>query len=111
MPTFVYAYYQRGNAYRRMGEFGRALNDYDQAIQLDPDLAYLYQARGLARCWLGDKADAFADFSHRWMLAPDAVRGSQQTLARAGFYSGPHDGVADAATQAALKAWVVQGCP
>ena len=36
-PAAAHAYYDRGNAYRDLGQYQRAILDYDTAIRLDPD--------------------------------------------------------------------------
>src|SRR5262245_40829284 len=38
----------RGNAYRKEGQYDRAIADYDQAIRIDPNLADAYFSRGAA---------------------------------------------------------------
>ena len=35
-PPLAEAYYLRGNAYRKLGNWQEALNDYQRAIDLDP---------------------------------------------------------------------------
>ncbi|MGF1627531.1 MAG: tetratricopeptide repeat protein [Alphaproteobacteria bacterium] len=110
MPTFSEAYYYRGNAYRGHGEYGRAIADYDQAIQLDPGAARVYRARALAYCRIGDRAAAVADFNRQWDLAPQRVGEDQQMLTERRLYRGTISGIADPATQSALKSWVGQRC-
>ena len=41
-------YNNRGNVYSRKGEYKRAINDYDEAIERKPDLAEAYYNRGMA---------------------------------------------------------------
>lgn len=55
----VYVY--RGLAYLAKGDSDKALVDLDQALQLNPDLAYAYYARGVARYAMGDYDRAIAD--------------------------------------------------
>jgi tetratricopeptide (TPR) repeat protein len=38
-PTVVGAYSNRGENYRRKGDYDRAIPDFDQALKLDPSLA------------------------------------------------------------------------
>jgi tetratricopeptide (TPR) repeat protein len=45
----VWAYKNRGNAYNKKGEHGRAIADYTRAIELDPDFAAAYTARAWLR--------------------------------------------------------------
>ena len=43
------SYYNRGNFWNRKPDYDRAIADYDQALQLDPDYGYVYGNRG--RAW------------------------------------------------------------
>ena len=65
MPQAVDAYlhYNRGNAYVRCIEFQHAVEDYTQAIQLDPHLAEAYYNRGLVRLALKQQGEAISDLS------------------------------------------------
>jgi tetratricopeptide (TPR) repeat protein len=47
----------------RQGQHDDAIEDYDQAIKLDPNFARAYRNRGLARTKKGDKKGADADFA------------------------------------------------
>jgi lipoprotein NlpI len=110
LPTFVEAYHYRGNAYRRMAEYGRALSDYAEVLRLDPDRAYVHRDRAFAYCWMGDGPAALADFTTEWSMTPAAVVRDQERLREYRHYRGTVSGIADAATHSALKAWVAQGC-
>ena len=44
--TLAKAYYNRGNAYSKKGEYERAIDDYAKAIQLKPNDANVYYNRG-----------------------------------------------------------------
>ena len=44
----AWAYNHRGAAYRILGDYSRAIEDYDQALRLDPNLAQAYQNRAIA---------------------------------------------------------------
>ena len=46
-----------------MGEYQPAIEDYDQAIELDPDYADTYDSRGWAHYYLGLETEADADFA------------------------------------------------
>ena len=52
------AYYSRGNAYANLGEQHRAIEDYDQALRLDPAFAAAYNNRANAYFKLGEHAQA-----------------------------------------------------
>ena len=47
-PDAAIEHYNRGVTYGNQGEYQRAIQDFDKAIQLDPDLAPAYNNRGLA---------------------------------------------------------------
>ena len=51
----------RGVAYDELGQYLRAIEDYDKAIKLDPDFGVAYKSRGLAYRKLGQDAKADAD--------------------------------------------------
>ena len=52
----------RGNVYGERGDLARAIEDYTQALSLDPDNAYAHFNRGGAYKLLNDRARARADF-------------------------------------------------
>ncbi len=43
-----YAYYNRGNAYRKLKDYKAAIADYTQAIQINPQNTFAYLYRGVA---------------------------------------------------------------
>ena len=57
------AYFNRGCAYGNLGEYPKAIADYDDAIRLNPDFATAYYNRGVAYDELGEKQEAEANFS------------------------------------------------
>lgn len=65
-PRYSDYYFHRGNAYYDLGQYQRAIEDYDKVIQLDldldPDLAHVYQYRGNAYDSLSKEANVRADF-------------------------------------------------
>ena len=66
------AHLSRGNMYRRKGQYDRALDDYDEALRLDPmDRAPTLTSRGNA--WRGkhEYDRAIADHSEAIRLDPD----------------------------------------
>ena len=56
------AYSNRGLAHHYLGQLERAIEDYDEAIRLNPEDAVAYYNRGLAYKELGKKAEAIDDF-------------------------------------------------
>ena len=48
----AWAYYNRGVAYNKLGEYRRAIEDYDQALRLDPGDAIAYNNRTIALDYL-----------------------------------------------------------
>ncbi len=68
--NLLVAYYNRGLAYHRLGDHARAIEDFDQAIRLDPGLAIPYNDRGAAYRKLGDPARAIKDYDQALRLDP-----------------------------------------
>ncbi len=64
------AYNNRGNAYANLGEYRRAIQDYDQALRLDPGYAVAYYNRGLAYSDLGEYRRAIEDYDQALRLDP-----------------------------------------
>jgi len=56
------AFDNRGVAYKRKGEFDRALQDYEQAIRLNPTNANAYNNRGVIYRIKGEYGRAIADY-------------------------------------------------
>ena len=52
----------RGASYAELGDVDKALNDYNAAIKLEPDIAIAYDLRGEAFANRGDWSSAQADF-------------------------------------------------
>jgi tetratricopeptide (TPR) repeat protein len=64
------AFSNRGNAYQAEGDYDRAVIDYDQAIQLNPNDPIAFSNRGNAYKRKGDIDHAIADFSEAIRLNP-----------------------------------------
>src|SRR5215471_2471075 len=64
------AFTNRGLAYRTLGDFGRALADYDSAIKLDPSYAPAFNNRGAARRDKGEYDAAIADYTEAIHIDP-----------------------------------------
>jgi tetratricopeptide (TPR) repeat protein len=63
----------RGSAYRARGELERAIQDYDQAIKLDPNDVEAFFRRGIAHGRRREFDSAIADFDRAIKLKPDHV--------------------------------------
>jgi tetratricopeptide (TPR) repeat protein len=68
--NLVAAFTYRGNAYFGKGQYDRAIEDYDQAIRLNPNYAEAYNNRGLAKRAKGDFAGGDADIAKAKQLNP-----------------------------------------
>src|SRR5215468_10086473 len=69
-PSLDMAYSNRGNAYSNKGELEHAIQDYDQAIRLNPKDVMSYDNRGLAHTRKGDLDRAILDFDQAIVLRP-----------------------------------------
>ncbi len=65
-----WAYNNRGYAFSDLGEHRRAIEDYDQALRLDPDNALAYNNRGYAYDDLGEYRRAILDYDKALRLDP-----------------------------------------
>jgi tetratricopeptide (TPR) repeat protein len=66
------AFDNRGVAYRRKGEYDRALRDYEQAIRLNPSSANAYNNRGVIYRIKCDYDRAIADYDEAiWLKSGD----------------------------------------
>ena len=66
----VWAYYNRGIVYGNLGEYRRAIEDYDQALRLNPGYADAYNNRGSAYNNLGEHRRAIEDYGQALRLEP-----------------------------------------
>ena len=66
----VWAYNNRGVAHSALGEHRRAIEDYDQALRLDPRDAFAYVNRGNTYRDLGDYRRAIEDYDQALRLDP-----------------------------------------
>jgi tetratricopeptide (TPR) repeat protein len=64
------AFYNRGNAYGSKDQDGRAIQDYDQAIEHDPGYTQAFYSRGLAYARKGQYDRAIQDFNQTIALDP-----------------------------------------
>ena len=65
-----FAYNNRGLAYDDKGEYDRAIEDFDQAIRLDPTAAETFNNRGVARSHKGQFDRAIGDYDQAIALDP-----------------------------------------
>jgi lipoprotein NlpI len=64
------AFYNRGNAYAAKAQYDRAIEDFDQAIGLDPKYALAFYSRGVAYAAKAQYDRAIEDFDQAIRLAP-----------------------------------------
>ena len=64
------AYYDRGNAYKDLKDYDRALADYGDALKLDPRYAHAYLNRGFVYAAKNDADHALADLNRSIQLDP-----------------------------------------
>jgi len=65
------AFYNRGNSYRSKGQPDRAIEDYDQAIRLNPIYALAFYNRGNAYNGKGQPDRAIEDYDQAIRLNPN----------------------------------------
>ena len=100
-----WAYYNRGNAYANLGQYGRAIQGYDQILRLDPAYAKAYHNRGVAYRELGDFEGAVRDWERAIKIdGASRFRWWQERTRGNGHFSGAIDGIYSPGTPAALEA-------
>ena len=65
------AYADRGDARRQIREYELAMDDYNQAIELNAGLAYAYLGRGELNLLIGENQRALADFDIAVNMEPE----------------------------------------
>ena len=83
-PANVRAMWDCALSFIELGQYDKALADYDAAIRREPSAA-LYRERGQARAAVGDLEQAVADFTEVLAIDP---RDAGARLSRAGVYHG-----------------------
>jgi len=63
------SYFGRANAYQRLEQLKPAIEDYSQAIRLNPAIAMPYHERAVCRARLNQDDDALTDYNHALTLA------------------------------------------
>jgi tetratricopeptide (TPR) repeat protein len=69
-PKNADAFFRRGVAHAKKGDFVRAITDYNEAIRLDPKNADAFFSRGVAYAEKGDLDRAITDYSEVIRLDP-----------------------------------------
>ena len=69
-PRDPEAYNVRGSAYGRAGQYDRALDDFNKAIQLRPGFYQAYANRALIHRFKGDDQNAVADYNKALQINP-----------------------------------------
>jgi len=64
-------HYNRGTAYSILGNYARAISDYDRAIEITPNYASAYSNRGMAYSELGNQRQALSDFDRAIEIDPE----------------------------------------
>lgn len=65
------AYNNRGNGYKAIGEYDRAIQDFTQAIQLNPEYALAFYNRANAYDSIGEYERAIQDYNQAIRLRPN----------------------------------------
>ncbi len=76
LPTDAYAYYKRGWCYELSGNDEKAMQNYNDGIDVDKDYAYIYLMRGELFLKQNKKEEANADFEYILQMDTIAERGS-----------------------------------
>ena len=71
-PTDADGYVERGSRYGRNGVYGRAIEDFTKALELDPEHAEAFYNRGCSWYEVGNYEDAIADLTRAIQLDPFA---------------------------------------
>jgi regulator of sirC expression with transglutaminase-like and TPR domain len=67
------AYYDKGNAYAKLGQYKQAIECYNQAIHINPDYAHAHYLRGIVYLEPGQYQKAIQDFSETIRIQPDYI--------------------------------------
>jgi tetratricopeptide (TPR) repeat protein len=73
-PNLAAVYQQRGYAAATNQQFQDAINDYGEAIKINPEDSRIYEQRAAVEMKLNDMDKALADYSQAIKLKPNEVR-------------------------------------
>jgi regulator of sirC expression with transglutaminase-like and TPR domain len=73
-PKSAVAYNNRGLAYTNLGNFPKAMADFEKALQLAPDYAKAYNNRGIVYYSMKSYQEAINDFTKTIQLDPNYAR-------------------------------------
>jgi tetratricopeptide (TPR) repeat protein len=79
-PGHAEAYYNRGVAYARLGNYGQAVSDYGRAIELNPKYAAAYNNRGAAYAKTGNRVQAIEDMKTAARLGSEDAKNSLKNM-------------------------------
>jgi len=86
----AFAYNSRGLSYYYKGDFDRAIEDFDKALELDPNYPGAYYSRGLSYYYKGDFDRAIEDFDKALELDPN-YPGTYNSRGLSYYYKGDFD--------------------
>lgn len=86
-PNNATAYINRGNAFKKIGNFQKAISDYNMSIQINKTIPEAYYSRGLIYMELSDYNSAINDFQSSLKINPNYVQALVQ-LGNAYYSSG-----------------------
>ena len=72
-PRDAVGFHERGNRYSRNGAYGRAIEDYNRAIEMDGAFAEAYYDRGFSFYEVARYEEAIADLTRAIELNPEAA--------------------------------------
>jgi tetratricopeptide (TPR) repeat protein len=72
-PNSALAYYDKGNAYAKLGRYKSAIECYNQAIHIDSDYTDAHYIRGILYFELGQYQKAIQDFNNTIRIQPDYI--------------------------------------
>jgi tetratricopeptide (TPR) repeat protein len=99
-------YTRRGTAYARKGQNDLAIEDFDEAIRINPNRADAFNNRGLAKRAKGDSAGGDADIAKAKQLTPNVAPALADSKSSAENCLAAIDGLAKVAVIAQENNWI-----